>query len=292
MTRVLYRPAGEADLPAAIELFFSAVADMFARHNISKPLAPRAALETTWLHILKTGIFHVAEEDGRLVAICHAVVRDRLWFLSGFWTRPELVSKGTGGPLLRRVMAAGERAGADTFFVWSSPDVTAMASYLKVGMLPGYQLFTFAGKADALPDAPAGYEVAPLTLVVACDLDAEVRGTRREVDHRFWLAQPHTSARQVIRAGRPAGYFYAQGEAVAPACWAAPEHARALLTLACHEAARATGTINMRVPGINHDALRFAFAHDLRLTAGSSHLLTSAPFGRPAQYIPSGPSLY
>ena len=292
MPVINHRPAREADLPAAIELFLAAVADMFARHNISKPLPPRAALETMWPHIFKTGIFYVAEEDGRLVAICHAIVRDRLWFLSGFWTRADLVSKGTGGPLLRRVLAEGVRAGADTFFVWSSPDLTAMASYLKMGMLPGYQLFTFAGQAADLPAAPTGYEVAPLTLAAACALDEEVRGTRREVDHRFWLAQPQMSARQVIRAGRPAGYFYTQGEAVGPACWAAPEDAHALLTLAGQAATRATGTLTIRVPGINHAALRFAFAHGLRLTAGASHLFTSAPFGRLAQYIPSGPSLY
>ena len=292
MSTVHYRPAQAADLPAAIELFLAAVADMFARHQIKQPLPPRAALDLMWPHILKTGLFYVAEADGRLVAICHAIVRDRLWFLSGFWTRTDLVSKGVGGPLLRRVMHEGARAGADTFFVWSSPDETAISTYLKAGMLPGYQLFTFAGAPTGLPAAPEGYEVEPLTLDVACALDAEIRATRREVDHRFWLAQPHLVARQVIRNGRPAGYFYTQGDAVGPLGWSAPEDAAALLACACQTAARATGTISLRVPGINHTALRFALAHGLRLTASSSHLFTSAPFGRLEQYIPSGPSLY
>src|SRR5205085_2428582 len=194
------RPATESDLPACIDLFLAAVADMFARHHIAQPLPPRAGVELIWPHILKTGIFHVAERDGRMVGICHALVRDRLWFLSGFWVRPELVGGGVGGPLLSDVWQAGARAGAETFFVWSSPDETALASYLKMGMLPGYPVLTFTGETAC--DAHAAYETAPLTLAVACDVDEEVRATRREVDHRFLLALPRVTARQVIRAGR------------------------------------------------------------------------------------------
>jgi hypothetical protein len=284
------RPATEADLPAAIELFLAAVADMYARLHIAQPLPPRAALEVTWPHILRTGIFHVAERAGQLVGICHAIVRDRLWFLSGFWTRPALVGGGVGGPLLREVWQAGARAGAEIFFVWSSPDQTALASYLKMGMLPGYQVFTFAGAADV--DVPAAYETAPLTLAFACGVDEEVRATRREVDHSFMLAQPRVFARQVIRAGSPAGYFYVSGEMVGPVAWLAPEHAAGVLAHACRAATETAGTLTLRVPGVNQDALRFALASGLRLVGAHAHLLTTAPFGRPEQYLPSGPSLY
>ncbi len=265
---------------------------MYARHNIMLPPPPRAAIEQMWPHIMKTGIFRVAERDGELVGICHAIVRDKLWFLSGFWARADLVGGGVGGPLLRAVWQEGVRAGAEKFFVWSSPDQTAMASYLKLGMLPGYQQFTFAGPGDALPVAPADYEVEPLTLDLACALDEQIRATRREVDHRFWLAQPQLTARQVIRNGRAVGYFYLTGDAVGPAGWVAPEHAEALLTLAGRAAHEAAGGITLRVPGINHDAIRFAFAHGLKLAAGYSHLFMNAPFGKLDQYLPSGPSLY
>ncbi|HEX8073184.1 MAG TPA: GNAT family N-acetyltransferase [Pyrinomonadaceae bacterium] len=292
MPHTVNRPATSDDLPAAVELFLAAVADMYARHGITKPLPARAALEVVWPYILETGIFHVAERDGELVGICHAVVRDRLWFLSGFWTRPDLLGGGTGGPLLRAVWAAGARAGAETFFVWSSPDVTAMAAYLKAGMLPGYEIFTFTGRPAKPPAAPAGYEVEPLLLANACALDAEVRGTRREADHRFWLGQAPTQARQVIRAGAAVGYFYATGDAVGPAAWAAPEHARAVLAHAARAAHAEARAVTLRVPGINHDALSFAFAQGLRLANGYAHFFTTAPFGRLEQYLPSGPSLY
>ncbi len=292
MPNVIHRAATTADLPAVIDLFMTAVAQMYERLHIELPLPPRAGVALMWAHILDTGIFYVAEADHEIVAICHAIVRDRLWFLSGFWTRADLVGGGVGGPLLRRVWQAGERAGANTFFVWSSPDQTAMASYLKSGMVPGCHLFTFAGAATTLPAPPRDYTVEPATLAVVCDLDVVIRATRREVDHRFWLAQPHSTARQVLYRGRPIGYFYTTGDAIGPAGWSAPEHAAALLTLAYQGAMDTAGTISMRVPGSNHDAIRFAFAHGLRFNGGYAHLFTSAPFGRLAQYLPSGPSLF
>ncbi len=292
MLATTQRAATAADLPAAIDLFMTAVGRMYERLHIAQPLPPRQGVETMWAHILSTGIFRVAERDGQLVALCHAIVRDRLWFLSGFWTRAELVGSGVGGPLLRHVWQAGARAGADTFFVWSSPDQMALASYLKMGMVPGYQLFTFAGQPTALPAVSIDYAVEPTTLAVVCALDADVRATRREVDHRFWRAQPHVSARQVRYREQAIGYFYLTGETIGPACWAAPAHADALLTLACRAAMETAGAISLRVPGSNHAALRFAFAHGLRFVGAYAHLLTSAPFGRLAQYLPSGPALY
>jgi hypothetical protein len=51
-------------------------------------------------------------------------------------------------------------------------------------------------------------------------------------------------------------------------------------------------TINLFLTaGINHAGIHFALQTGLRLT-GYAHLLTSAPFGRMEQYIPSGPSLF
>ena len=292
MPNIINRPARAEDIPATLDLFLESVADVAARHNLKTQMPPRAAVEVAYGHILRTGIFRVAESDGRLLAICHAIVRDELWFLSGFWARPELQGSGLGGALLREVWREGERAGARKFFVWSSIEETAMASYLKVGMLPGYQIFTFNGKPKALPDAPEGYEVAPLTLETACAIDREVRETSREVDHEFWqTGEGRLAGRRVARGGRTVGYYYFKGEAVGPVAWTERAAAGALLTLACREAAAQSETIALRVPGINHDAIRFALACGLRLN-GNTHLLTTAPIGRMEQYLASGPSLF
>jgi len=214
-----------------------------------------------------------------------------LWFLSGFWARPELQGQGIGGRLLREVWQAGEHMGARKFFVWSSLDETAIASYLRMGMLPGYQIFTFSGTPSALPAAPPGCEVAALTLEVAGDIDRKIRETRREVDHHFWLAQLQLEGRQVTHNGRLVGYYYFKGEAIGPVAWTEPEAAQTVLTLACREATTQSETIALRVPGLNHEAIRFALKHDLRLH-GTAHLFTSAPIGQLEQYLASGPALF
>jgi GNAT superfamily N-acetyltransferase len=291
MSNIINRAAVESDTDAALDLFLEAVADTYLRHNIDAPLPPRPSIETAYRHILRTGIFRVAESDGQLVAICNAVVRDELWFLSGYWAKPGLLGRGIGGKLLREVWQEGAEAGAKKFFVWSSMDQTAIASYLKTGMLPGYQIFTFTGKPAALHDAPEGYTVEPLVLAAACGIDREVRETRREEDHRFWLTEVELEGRQVRHNGRLVGYYYFKGEAVGPVAWMEREAADVILTLACREALTQTESVSLRVPGINHDAIRFAFAHGLRLYL-MAHLFTTAPVGRMEQYLASGPTLF
>lgn len=195
-------------MPEAVELFLTTVADLYKRHNLHSPLPPREYVEKAYDHIQRTGIFHVAEVEGKLGAICHAIVRDSLWFLSGFWTLPGLQGQKIGGLLLRRVWDEGARAGAKIFFTWSSTDLPAMATYMKMGLLPGYQTLTFAGSLRNLPETRAGYETQPLDSRAALEIDEQIRETRRETDHQFWLSEMKSEARQVVRDGRVVGYYY------------------------------------------------------------------------------------
>ncbi|HEY6186716.1 MAG TPA: GNAT family N-acetyltransferase [Pyrinomonadaceae bacterium] len=289
---VKYRPVHETEIDETVGIFLTAVADMYRRHGINTPAPERSVIETYYRHTFETGIYYVAEVDGRLAAVCHAVVRDRLWFLSGFWMLPEFQRQKIGGRLLRLVRDEGERAGAHTFFTWSSVDTTAMAGYMKIGMLPGYQILTFGGPLQReLTEQRAGYEAQPLEIANAIDMDRQVRATGREVDHRFWLAQPTFQGRQLTSGGRIAGYYYINRGVIGPAAWAHPNDGEALLEAACREAALDASQVRLMIPGVNHTAIRFALNSGLRLVA-YSHLLTSAPFGLMEQYLSSGPSLF
>lgn len=289
---VSYRRAIEGDVPAAVELFLESVVDMYARAAIKAPPPERSMVLTNYRHIFRTGIFYVAEVEGGLAAICHAVVRDRLWFLSGFWAQPGLQRQGMGGRLLKLVMEEGAGLGARTFFTWSSVDLTAMATYMKMGMMPGYQLLTFAGQpVEALRGRKATVEVGPLSLPVAMRVDEAVRETAREEDHRFWLTEAGCEGREVVRDGRAVGYFYFNKGLIGPAAWLEAEDGEALMEAALIEASVESGEARMMVPGVNHAAIRFALSSGLRLVS-FSHLLTSAPFGRMEQYLSSGPSLF
>jgi len=146
MSPVLYRPAREDDVPAAADVYRESVADMFVRHGIAQPTPPRDVAIAAFGHVFRTGVFHVAEVDGRIDGIASAVVRDKLWFLSTFWVRPGVQQRGVGTPLLDRVWDDGVRAGATTFFTYASVDRTATSMYLRRGMVPGWQILVFAGE--------------------------------------------------------------------------------------------------------------------------------------------------
>ena len=118
-----------------------------------------------------------------------------------------------------------------------------------------------------------------------------VRETERRVDHHFWLEEVGYEGFEVLREGRTVGYFYVNQGAVGPAAWMKADEAEVLLAAACREASNGGREVRLMIPGVNHDALRFAFTEGLRLAA-YSHFLTSAPLGRMEQYLSSGPSLF
>jgi GNAT superfamily N-acetyltransferase len=292
MAAIHYRPLREEEMPEAVEIFFTSLGDLIERRNLTQPLPPRDYVITSYQHIYRTGIFQVAEVDGRLASICHAVVRGPLWFLSGFWTLPAFQGQKIGRTLLRRVWDEGAlEGGASIFFTWSSIDLQAMASYMKFGMLPGYQILTLAGTLREMPEGQAGYETGPLEMSEALRIDEQVRATRREVDHRFWLSELKYEGRQLMWGGRTIGYYYLNKGTIGPAAWLEERDAQALLESASREASEQAEMIRVMIPGVNHIALRFAFQAGLRLIS-YSHLLTTSAFGQMEKYLPSGPSLF
>jgi GNAT superfamily N-acetyltransferase len=283
------RAAREEDIEPALDLFVVTLRDMLVRNGIDPGELARDEWRYGYPHVFRTGIFRVAEEDGELVAICHATVRGPLWFLSGFWARPDRQKTGIGGRLLREVWDEGRARGASTFFTWSSIDLTAMASYLRRGMLPGYQILSFVG--GPASTTVVASDVAPLSPQVAAALDRDVIGTSREIDHSFWSTEPGRVGRAVMRGGRPVGYYYVRAGSIGPAAWTSSTDADAVLRAAIAEARAQSPIVRLRALGANHDTIRFALASGLRL-AGYSHLLTTAPFGHLDRYAPSGPTLF
>jgi len=290
MTGLRYRRATAEDVPAMADVFFAAAPEMFARYNIAVAPPPRPVVLMGYEHIRSTGFFDVAELDGKIVAIAGGIVRDKLWFLSGFWVRPGLQRQKIGMPLLRRVFEYGKEAGVEAHFVWSSPDVTAMASYLKLGMLPGFQILIFEGTPERIEPA-AGYSVEPLEKRFAMGLDQIVRGTPREVDHDYWSGPMGFTGRQVVRGGRAVGYFYHGRGGVGPGAWERAEDGEAVVGIALSEAAAGGTPVRLIVPGINHTAIRFALGAGLQFS-NAAHFLTTRPFGRMEQYLASGPGMF
>ena len=291
MTDVVYREARLDDIPAMSDVFLASLSDMYARFSITEAPPPRPTLVPVYKHVLSTGIFRVAEVESQIVVIASAIIRDRIWFLSTFWARPDQQRKGIGMPLLKGLWDTGKAAGATTFFTHSSPDMTAMAAYMKMGMLPGHQIIYFRGQPQQLPAVPSGYEAVPLEKAVAMQLDQQIRGTGREPDHEFWLGAGVSQGRQVLHHGKVVGYYYTGRSGIGPAAWTATSDAGGVMALAWREATSAAPEIRFAVPGVNHAALRMALDAKLKIVS-VFHFLTTAPIGQMERYLPSGPALY
>ena len=216
-------------------------------------------------------------------------MRDDEWFLSGFWASAASRQQGVGGPLLREVWDEGVRRGARRQFVWASIDPTAIATYLKFGMLPGSQLFAFAGAPRG--QRSADLETAALTPDLASSIDRTIRGVPRRVDHEWWTSKAGVLGRSVTKRGKTVGYYYVDKGQIGPAAWLDAEDGAAVLTHAIRDAATTAAEVKIVVPGMNHLGLETALGSGLQLVR-SSHLLWTEPFGRMEQYSPSGPMLF
>jgi GNAT superfamily N-acetyltransferase len=288
---IVYRPLRREEISEAAELFIVAVSELTRRHGLQPASFLQAAVETLYAHLFETGIFHAALDGKRIVAICCGVVREHIWFLSMFWVLPDQRVSGLGRPLLEQVTAEARARGAHTLCTWSSIDFVAVASYLRLGMMPAGPVLTFSGECTNEPPAPTGVELRELQPDVASAVDTVVRGTPRPLDHAFFRAR-EGSALQLERGGKPIGYFYASQGVIGPAAWLEPQDAPLVLAAALREArGQQQSKVRVMIPGVNHAALAAALAAGLKLS-GAAHFMTSAAFGRLEQYLPSGPGLF
>jgi GNAT superfamily N-acetyltransferase len=286
-----YRTVRADEVPAATDVFLSTLADLARRNGMPPPTSfTHAAIEPIYAHIRETGIFDVAESDGRIVAICNGIVRDEIGFLSMFWTLPEFQLRGIGRPLLDRVFDAARRRGARVFCTWSSIDYAAIGTYLKLGMLPGGPIFVFAGPVQRELEPALGVTLNALEPAQAAAIDRTVRGTAREPEHAFWQRRG-VPGFQLERAGRVLGYFYSTDGVIGPAAWLARDDGPAVLSAALHVAGTQADVVKLMTIGTNEAAIRAATRAGLRV-AGASHWLRSAPFGILDQYLTSGPALF
>lgn len=282
------RRATETDVAEATDVFLTSLHDLRTRMNFPAAPMPKEPWQRGYEHILKTGIFYVAEREGKIVGVCNGIVRDTIFFLSGFWSLPEAQGQRIGPRLTEQVWKDAAQSGAQTYFVWASVDMRAMAQYMQLGMLPGYQLFTYSVPSRNI-QVNTKYVLESLKAEDAAAIDTVIRGTPRLVDHEFFLKTPDQNGFLVKSSGKTVGYYYAKKGAFGPVAWLEPEHAQSILNLAL--VAADSDETSMMIPGCNHDALKLAISRGGRLMS-FSHFFTSKTFGKIENYLSSGPLLF
>jgi GNAT superfamily N-acetyltransferase len=284
------RTAVEADLACAVSVYLTSLEDMLARLG-QPPAAMDFDCARSWYgHLLKTGLFYVAGIDGKTVGLSCGIMREQIFFLSGFWVLPGFQGAGTGARLIKSVFQKAGDLGARTCCVWSSLDAAASAQYLSLGMFPGFPLFKFLVPCQEYA-LPPDYSAEKLTATAAGSIDRAVRGCAREVDHDYLLAQEGTTALLLRQGRRPVGYCYADASAIGPVAWLAPEHAAYLLGRALYAPDGQPLAKSINIPGCNQLALQLVLGRKAKLN-GLSNFLTTHSFGKLEQYIPSGPLLF
>jgi GNAT superfamily N-acetyltransferase len=287
----IYRRVRREEIGTATDIFVASVTELAKAHGLPAPVGyTRASVEPLYEHLFETGIFEVAELEGKVVGFAAGVVRDDIWFLSMFWLLPAYKLRGIGRPLLERARRMAEAQGATKRCTWSSIDFAAVGMYLKQGMLPGGPILVFAGPLLHAPGSHPEARVTALDSSHASAIDHIVRGTPRAVDHAFWTARG-VPGFQVEVSGRTVGYFYSEKGVIGPAAWLDEEDGPLLVACALTQAQTQAPEIKLIALGLNQTVIRAATAGGLRLIS-ASHFLHSDSFGKLDQYLPSGPGLF
>jgi GNAT superfamily N-acetyltransferase len=156
---MLIRPLTPDDVPTADATAWAAMREQIpdALHHSDAERARRARLRIAHLQRTDPGGAWVADDDGEIVGVALALVREGLWGLSLFGVRPDHQSRGIGRRLLDAALAYGE--GSRGGIILSTTDPRAMRRYA----LAGFALrpsVTFAGIVDRSA-IPAGLRSRP-----------------------------------------------------------------------------------------------------------------------------------
>jgi ribosomal protein S18 acetylase RimI-like enzyme len=298
-TDVTYRPATFADTRAINEVGERAFDDLARRHGWSDTPIDDAGIEceleaqrSLYRHLAETADqFWVAERQERVVGVARSIVRGDLRELTELFVLPEAQGIGIGDELLRHAFPVKT---SEFRCILSTPDLAALARYLKAGLTIRFPNYAFARPPQ---DAPLATNLSfePLTageeMLHALDqIDNEVLGHRRAVDHRWLLTdRPGWLYR---RQGQVVGYGYTGGQSGPFALLdsvdfpAVLAHAEALVARAGHD------TFSVVVPMVNEIAIAHLLGRGFRLEPFFSYLMSDAPFGRFTQYIETAPTFF
>jgi GNAT superfamily N-acetyltransferase len=297
---ITYRQARPSDMPGCARVFARSSRDLARRQGIAPARQRVADMVPPLAHVQCTDPrgFHVAVQDGRVVAFAATIVRGNTHFLSMFWTLPGLQSRGVGRRVLARAFAGPRPPASAVRCVYASLDTRAQVLYLKFGMRPRGMFYLLKGAAKPSPRPKRAVTLesvgkpettSPRMLAIAARFDRTFRAARRDADIRYLMGLPGARFFIVRAHGKTIGYAIVNAKGrVGPACVVDPRYS-AGLAWAIKEEARAMGASDLFivVPGVNAGALDVFFAAGLK-TEFFGAWMSSKPIGSFEGYILAG----
>ncbi len=299
---ITYRPGTLADNRATYEIFQVALLDL-SRRTGTIPISGGTDAEalaamwsrrrSLWTHLAETADqFWIAEAGEEAVGYGRSIVRDGVQELTELFIRPDRQSAGIGRELMARAFPS---IGARHRVIIASSDVRALARYMKAGIYHQTAVFMFSRRPEPVALAaglvvePAGDAADPLAHLAA--IDREILGHRRDVDHRWLLAD--RQAFLYRRRGRVAGYGYLSADYAGPFALLDSGDFPAVLVHA-ETTAHALGTriVAFEVPLNNRPAIDHLLGRGYHIDPFAASIMADTPFGRLENYILTSPPIF
>ena len=192
------RPMTDADVEGAVEAFDSGFLAMRARYGLpitATSIQNERRRQNRTRHFLGTdpGGSWVADDEGTIVGMSQATVREGYWLLSQLGTIPGRQGRGLGRELLRLALSHGDPESPGT--IQCSRDPKAMALYSNFGFSLHPVVAAWGhlrpGAVTRPPDVTR-FETDQVTesqLDIVTAIDRRVRGSARTIDIEMMLSE-------------------------------------------------------------------------------------------------------
>ena len=192
------RPMTDADVEGAVEAFDSGFLAMRARYGLpitATSIQNERRRQNRTRHFLGTdpGGSWVADDEGTIVGMSQATVREGYWLLSVLGTIPGRQGRGLGRELLRLALSHGDPESPGT--IQCSRDPKAMALYSNFGFSLHPVVAAWGhlrpGAVTRPPDVTR-FETDQVTesqLDIVTAIDRRVRGSARTIDVEMMLSE-------------------------------------------------------------------------------------------------------
>ena len=304
LTTVEVRPARPRDIPACARVCVRSARDMNLRLG-KGPLQIRAsALVPFMRHALKSDPrgFQVGLSKGKIVCFAITILREKTHFLAQFFALPGAQSRGIGRKVLTRAFEEPRPPANAIRCLVASLDLRAQSLYMKFGMQPRTIVYHMIGKPSSV-GSPSRLKLVQVgqtgraskrSREIAARFDVNLRGTRRDIDHQFFLtSSPESRFFEAMKDGRLAGYVVVRGNGVIGPGGVADETLSGDLLSAAMERARQLRMkkVFVWIPGLNAGAIQAAFTGGLKMDFVTVWM-AAKPLGNLETYIPSGGVLF
>ena len=297
-----YRRAGPEDSRALFTIFVTAVHDLGRRLGVetfsgaggAPPVADELWPERRPLfdHLARTAAHAwIAEEDGAAVGYARSIVRDGTLELTEFFVLPDRQSGGIGRELMDRVFRAD---GLRHRSIIATPDLRALARYLRCGLAARFPIYGFTREARALEQPPGviahRMDDSPGTDELLASIDRSNLGYRRDMDHQ-WLRTVRDG--YLFREGsRLVGYGYIGGVYNGPFGVLDQRDWPAVLAHAERLTAKLTPVISLDVPLVNQVAAGWLLGQGYRMSDFVNYFLSDDAGAHFERHIITTPSFF